>query len=101
MINHSVATIEEKFVETAELNEDERAFKSEKPSSCSHCEKRFVEAAELNQHEQANTSDKPYSCSNCEEIFTQSVELSKHEEPTRVYLILNFRNTLYIYLTVQ
>ena len=78
VINHSVATIEEKFVEAAELSEDERAFKSEKPSSCFHCEKRFVEAAELNQHEQA--SDKPYSCSNCEEIFTQSVELSKHEE---------------------
>ena len=78
VINHSVATIEEKFVEAAELSKDERAFKSEKPSSCSHCEKRFVEAAELNQHEQA--SDKPYSCSNCEEIFTQSVELSKHEE---------------------
>ena len=60
VINHSVATIEEKFVEAAELSKDERAFKSEKPSSCSHCEKRFVEAAELNQHEQANTSDKPY-----------------------------------------
>ena len=29
----------------------------------------------------------------CEEIFTQAVELSKIEE--------NFRNTLYIYLTVQ
>ena len=52
VINHSVATIEEKFVEAAELSKDERAFKSEKPSSCSHCEKRFVEAAELNQHEQ-------------------------------------------------
>ena len=78
VINHSVATIEEKFVEAAELSKDERAFKSENPSSCSHCKKRFVEAAELNQHEQA--SDKPYSCSNCEEIFAQSVELSKHEE---------------------
>ena len=45
--NHSAAAIEEKFVEAAELSEDERAFKSEKPSNCSHCEKRSVEAAEL------------------------------------------------------
>ena len=47
VINNSAAAIEEKFVEAAELSEDERAFKSEKPSNCSHCEKRSVEAAEL------------------------------------------------------
>ena len=60
VINHSVTTIEEKFIEAAELREDERAFKSEKPSSCSHCKKRFVEAAELNQHELANNSDEAW-----------------------------------------
>ena len=71
--NHSAAAIEEKFVEAAELSEDERAFKSEKPLRKKIGWSSRIETSKLTpviNHIEAY----------CEEIFTQAVELSKQEE---------------------